>query len=297
MIETEQQRRWWFATHPEYSWNRTGQRGENQGADGNEESDSFSPEAVDAYVEESLKYASGPVQIALLEATKFWLGTEFASKSPEEQLELLREEDEFEDPPDDDWRSDEPSGHPAADRSSYDHYEDVLERIQDYERGLIEQARIADERGIEPDPHWALDLGPLKRIVTSPIAAFRAFLRRVGRDAVVSVTKRGDSRWRVGDDIWKPTPKGVEPAWTTRYQRHWKARASGKDAIEEWGAENVERMKRGRAPQRRNRETGELESMELHHHPVPRRHGGNEFIEVWPEEHARMDPYRRLKKR
>ena len=26
MIVTEEQRRWWFATHPEYSWSRTGQR-------------------------------------------------------------------------------------------------------------------------------------------------------------------------------------------------------------------------------------------------------------------------------
>ena len=27
MIETEEQRRWWFATHPEYSWSRRGIRG------------------------------------------------------------------------------------------------------------------------------------------------------------------------------------------------------------------------------------------------------------------------------
>lgn len=28
VIETEQQRRWWFATHPEFSWSRTGQSSE-----------------------------------------------------------------------------------------------------------------------------------------------------------------------------------------------------------------------------------------------------------------------------
>src|SRR5208283_5821793 len=28
LIETEKQRRWWFATHPEFSGSRTGQRGD-----------------------------------------------------------------------------------------------------------------------------------------------------------------------------------------------------------------------------------------------------------------------------
>jgi hypothetical protein len=31
LIETEQQRRWWFATHPEFSWSRTGHSGDVSG--------------------------------------------------------------------------------------------------------------------------------------------------------------------------------------------------------------------------------------------------------------------------
>jgi hypothetical protein len=31
MIETDEQRRWWFATHPEYSWNRRGDRRPGKG--------------------------------------------------------------------------------------------------------------------------------------------------------------------------------------------------------------------------------------------------------------------------
>ncbi|MEW6533780.1 MAG: hypothetical protein AB1473_23320 [Thermodesulfobacteriota bacterium] len=102
--------------------------------------------------------------------------------------------------------------------------------------------------------------------------------------------------WKLGDDPLAPTGKGTEPAWPTQAGRHWKNEAAEEGAIKEWGAENVARMKRGRAPQQTNRETGELESMELHH-PKPRREGGKEVIPVWPEEHAAVDPYRRLKKK
>ena len=74
MIETDEQRRWWFATHPEYSWSRRGiQRGEH----GHEEHEppAHSPEEIDAYVAEGLKYfPTGPVA-ALLKALKWGLGT------------------------------------------------------------------------------------------------------------------------------------------------------------------------------------------------------------------------------
>ena len=46
MIETEDQRRWWFATHPEYGSSRRGTRNEG-GVD---------PQEVDRYVDEALKY-------------------------------------------------------------------------------------------------------------------------------------------------------------------------------------------------------------------------------------------------
>jgi len=52
MIETEEQRRWWFATHPEYSWSRRGIRGDS----GRENDNKVDPEEVDRYVDNALKY-------------------------------------------------------------------------------------------------------------------------------------------------------------------------------------------------------------------------------------------------
>jgi hypothetical protein len=65
MIETEDQRRWWFATHPEYSWSRRGIRSEGK----------VDPRDVDKYVDEALKYEKGPVA-DLLKSVKRNFGTE-----------------------------------------------------------------------------------------------------------------------------------------------------------------------------------------------------------------------------
>lgn len=52
-------------------------------------------------------------------------------------------------------------------------------------------------------------------------------------------------------------------------------------------------MKKGLAPQRFNPNTGKIESMELHHTPIPQRNGGLfDFIKVWPDEHKAIDIFR-----
>jgi|GEM_PF-1621325 len=72
MIETEDQRRWWFATHPEYSSSRKGARKHSE----EEEHDSeIDPKAVDAYVDEMLKYEDG-IEAELLKILKRHFGTE-----------------------------------------------------------------------------------------------------------------------------------------------------------------------------------------------------------------------------
>jgi hypothetical protein len=81
MIETEEQRRWWFATHPEYSWSRRGIRG----GSGRESDDKVDPEEVDAYVNEALKYETGPVA-DLLKSVKRNFGTEGNSSRPGQRL-------------------------------------------------------------------------------------------------------------------------------------------------------------------------------------------------------------------
>jgi hypothetical protein len=51
-----------------------------------------------------------------------------------------------------------------------------------------------------------------------------------------------------------------------------------------------------RGPQRVN-QYGELETMELSHEPIPLRNGGTQVVPRWPDEHAAVDPFRRLKNR
>jgi len=104
----------------------------------------------------------------------------------------------------------------------------------------------------------------------------------------------GSSGWRVGDDIYKPTAKGAEPNWNTVRARYWKNEATKSDAVERYGgAENVERMKRGLAPQKYNEQKGGWESMDLSHEPTPAREGGTGVVPRWPQDHAKVDPYRR----
>ncbi len=80
MIQTDEQRRWWFATHPEFSRSSTG--GKSRGIRDKGEGNKVRPEDVDAYVDEHLQYVSGPVA-ALLKSVKRHFGTEGASGNGE----------------------------------------------------------------------------------------------------------------------------------------------------------------------------------------------------------------------
>ena len=74
MIETDEQRRWWFATHPEYSWSRTGAKNRGKPKE-QKDPNKLSPEEVDAYVDHALKHVHGTVA-DLLKAVKRHFGTE-----------------------------------------------------------------------------------------------------------------------------------------------------------------------------------------------------------------------------
>ncbi|MFH1010862.1 MAG: AHH domain-containing protein [bacterium] len=85
MIETDQQRRWWFATHPEFSSRRTGQRSKHLGEE-DEDSGKPSPESIDAYVDKRLEHEHDNVIIAMLKEMKRWGGT--AGQNLESYAEL-----------------------------------------------------------------------------------------------------------------------------------------------------------------------------------------------------------------
>jgi filamentous hemagglutinin len=146
-----------------------------------------------------------------------------------------------------------------------------------------------EEEALISDPHTFLDIAPYRRFITAPIQSLKGLLRSTAEGAILY--------WKKGDYIFDRTTKGNVPVWSTIARRYWKNQSIKEGAIDKWDVENVERMRNGLAPQRTNPRSGELESKELHHQPVPRSQGGGEFIEVWPEEHARIDPHRRLKKR
>jgi len=74
MLETEEQRRWWFATHPEYSSSRRGGRS-GRHREVSSDAGRVRPKDVDAYVDEALKYESGSVA-DLLKSVKRNFGTE-----------------------------------------------------------------------------------------------------------------------------------------------------------------------------------------------------------------------------
>jgi hypothetical protein len=91
-------------------------------------------------------------------------------------------------------------------------------------------------------------------------------------------------------------PRSDAPAWTDAdRRREWRRLVddpnSGLTADER--AEIIERGYRG--PTRRNPYTGEMETMELSHEPIPRREGGTDVVPAWPDDHAARDPDRKLK--
>ena len=84
------------------------------------------------------------------------------------------------------------------------------------------------------------------------------------------------------------------PKWSIVRHRYWKNEALRNSS--RYSFDNLQRMKKGLAPQRINPETGKLESMELHHMPPQRENGLFDFIKVWPEEHDLIDIFRKVKK-
>ena len=105
--------------------------------------------------------------------------------------------------------------------------------------------------------------------------------------------KQAAKGWSLGDDITSLTRAGNKPSWSTVRQRYWKNEALNNPGV--YNKENLNRMGKGLAPQRRNEITGKMESMELHH-KVPRRRGGtdaeNNLEKLWPDEHAAKDSFR-----
>jgi RHS repeat-associated protein len=86
-----------------------------------------------------------------------------------------------------------------------------------------------------------------------------------------------------------------EPEWGTSERRaEWKKHYNDPDSPLTT-VQRAEVKARGWAgPQRTNPWTGDLETMELSHEPIPFRDGGTETVPRWPDDHAAVDPMRIL---
>jgi hypothetical protein len=128
--------------------------------------------------------------------------------------------------------------------------------------------------------------------------------RRPQRDEVLrerkTCTEQGG--WSVGQAIDQLDELGNYPSWETARSRYWETRAANA-ASGEFSSQNLANMKAGNPPRVRaivlDLQTGSeveiLASKELHHitgrtGPFP--HAASNLQELWPWEHAAIDPFR-----
>jgi hypothetical protein len=80
LIKTDEQRRWWFATHPEYSHKSEKTHLANKLK--------VSPREVDKYVDNRLEFETNPVMAEMLKAMKRWSGTAGQNRESYKELNL-----------------------------------------------------------------------------------------------------------------------------------------------------------------------------------------------------------------
>jgi len=135
---------------------------------------------------------------------------------------------------------------------------------------------------------------------------FRGY-RADGWDGVLPGSLRGAARGSIAGaagggiafGLGKATDALQRSSWDKNRQNYWKQEERKHGAS--YSEANRQRMRQGRAPQRVNPKTGQMESMELHHDHVSQRSGlprtftdrSWNLKKVWPDEHRAIDPFRR----
>ena len=93
--------------------------------------------------------------------------------------------------------------------------------------------------------------------------------------------------WSPGDDIYNLTKSGSEPTPSTVRSRFWKNVGVSPGAII-FGTSNVERLRDGKPPRRRNPRTSKYETMKVHLLSYEDGHGRTP-IPNWPN--SSVDPF------
>lgn len=94
--------------------------------------------------------------------------------------------------------------------------------------------------------------------------------------------------WQPGDPLWSPSTKG-DPSSAMVRRRFWQSAAVLIPGVRWYGEANVERMAEGKAPERRNRRSGKMETMQLsglrskNDDDPPRPHWPNEELDPFEE--------------
>ncbi|MEU7905922.1 LamG-like jellyroll fold domain-containing protein [Actinoplanes sp. NPDC049118] len=87
-----------------------------------------------------------------------------------------------------------------------------------------------------------------------------------------------------------------EPEWgSTERRAEWKKHYNDPNSLLTAAQKAVVKARGYAGPQRINPWTGELETMELSHEPIPFRDGGDVTVPRWPDDHAAIDEFRKLK--
>lgn len=121
-----------------------------------------------------------------------------------------------------------------------------------------------------------------------------AVATKAAATAGTGAAKAATNGWKVGQNILNKTASGKAPAWSTQRSRFWKNTAANPKQAKKWDAENLELMAKGRAPEKYTAKRDRMEPMELSHEPIPQRDGGTAVVPRWADDHARVDPLRRV---
>ncbi len=206
MDMTDNQRRWWFATHPEYRRSRRGNR--RHGHIGSKDKPKrVDPKQVDEYVDHALQYVHGPVA-EILKSTKRNFGT---GTQPGLNNGLIEAE--------------KPMG-------THQFYS-------------IDPTDIpAEEPGLEEDWEFYFNAMRIARILKAPVAFVRSLLRSQAPHTILNAVKgKGTGRpprlppkgTREYKDIENARRRGIrakrrqerERGYSGRRQRQWKMDGSG----------------------------------------------------------------------
>jgi hypothetical protein len=223
MEMTENQRRWWFATHAEFSSSHTRQGANPHDSQDDEDSGKPSPESIDRYVDERLKYEQDDVIIAMLKEMKRWGGT--AGQNPESCAELGLE-----------W-----SGEAEDKKTEHKEAEDKeAEKKAEYEKGW-KDGYWAIHNGKVPPDLAPTDKSPyadgVRQGAATALYEQEAWCQK-WVDPVLFMLGRHPSQilGRNLEEAGKPRPSSDYDAHHIVPWRHWRA-DKARTILENWGIE------------------------------------------------------------